>query len=81
MVDIFPAQCPKSASPYNHCPFVFRHEDDMILSYISALVEDVKRSPSEEAKSIDRYTCQITAYMNGRIHQAIQHLKENQNGV
>jgi hypothetical protein len=69
-----PAKCPKSASPYNHCPFVFRHEDEMILSYISSLAEDLKRvsgNQGEEAKIIDRYACQITAYLNGRMHQVV----------
>jgi len=76
---VFPAQCPKSASPYQHCPFVFRHEDDMVLSYISSLAEEIKSAHGDqvrEGKAIDRYSCQITAYLNGRIHQVIQHFKE-----
>jgi len=76
-----PEQCPKSASPYQYCPFVFRHEDDMVLSYISSLAEEIKNSNGDmvrEWKAIDRYSCQITAYLNGRIHQIIQHFKEPQ---
>lgn len=73
-----PAKCPKSASPYNHCPFVFRHEDEMVLSYISTLAEEIKRvngishaNTGDEARIIDQYSCHITAYLNGRIHQII----------
>lgn len=79
--DRSPAQCPKSASPYNYCPLVFRHEDDMILSAISMLATDIKRLShhnvhvsSDEAKAIDRASCIITAYMNGRVHEAIKQL-------
>jgi len=73
-----PAQCPKSASPYNHCPFVFKHEDDMILSYVSSLACEIKRINglgntinANDARMIDRYACEITAYLNGRIHQIV----------
>lgn len=72
-------QCPKSASPYKYCPLVFVHEDDMVLSYVYSLVDDFRRvqgNQSEEAKIIDKHACQITAYLNGRLHQAITQLKE-----
>jgi len=73
-----PTQCPKSASPYNHCPFVFKHEDDMILSYVSTLTEEIRLANGiirgvslRESHLIDRYACEITAYLNGRIHQIV----------
>jgi len=69
-----PWQCPKSASPYNGCPFVFKHEDDQILDYVDSLAQDIKRvmgDEAAEAREIDRASCLITAYMNGRIAQIL----------
>ena len=80
-----PALCPKSANPYTYCPLVFVHEDDMILSYASSLAVEIKRInghdmrlSGDDAKAIDRYTCEITAYMNGRIHELVKLLKEQE---
>jgi hypothetical protein len=50
----------------------------MVLLYVEQLAQDIKRlnhiSPMtslDEAQIIDRYTGQITAYLNGRIQQII----------
>jgi len=75
-----PALCLKTYNPYTFCPLVFKHEDDMILSYISMLSEDIKRlqdDPLEEAKRIDRTCMTITAYMNGRVHELIQRIEKS----
>jgi hypothetical protein len=80
-----PALCPKSASPYVYCPLKFEHSDDMILSYVSMLVTEVRRLNRlpihitiEDAQMIDRYGGEITAYMNGRIHELVRMLKEKE---
>jgi len=77
-----PALCPKSYNPYNYCPLAFRHEDEMILDYVSQLAIEIKRLNGHEmslsgddAKAIDRYCGQITAYMNGRIRQILNEKK------
>jgi hypothetical protein len=80
-----PAKCPLSHNPYTYCPLVFKHEDDMILSYIESLVDDVHRLnglpmgkySSEEPQSIDRWACTITAYMNGRIHELVKDIRRH----
>ena len=76
-------KCPKSASPYNYCPLVFRHADEMISSYCVALAVEIRRVNNlpmqisgDDARAIDRYCGEITAYMNGRIHQLLQMAKE-----
>lgn len=81
--DKIPALCLKSYSPYNFCPLCFRHEDEMVLDYISQLALDIKRInglgmtlAGADSRMIDRYACQITAYMNGRIHELVKRLKE-----
>lgn len=78
-----PALCPKSYNPYTYCPLAFRHEDEMIMAYVSSLAVEIKRInghemslSGEDARAIDRYTCQITAYMNGRIHELVKRLKD-----
>jgi len=50
----------------------------MILSYVSSLACEIKRINglgntinANDAKMIDRYACEITAYLNGRIHQIV----------
>ena len=74
-----PALCLKTYNTYDYCPLVLRHEDEMILSYISMLAEDIKRANGngvEEVQAIYRHCCEITAYMNGRIHELVNRLKE-----
>jgi hypothetical protein len=80
-----PAKCPKSYNPYTYCPLAFRHEDEMILDYIHQLVVDIKRIngigmslSGEDAQMVDRYACQITAYMNGRIHELLNFKKKEE---
>jgi hypothetical protein len=70
-----PALCLKSYNPYTYCPLAFRHEDEMILSYVHSLVVEIRRLNGlpmsicgHDAQAIDRYCSEITAYMNGRIH-------------
>lgn len=77
-----PAECPKSYNPYTYCPLAFRHEDDMILDYVTQLAIEIKRINGHEmllfgkdGRMIDRYACEITAYMNGRIHQILKEKK------
>lgn len=73
------SKCPKSASPYKGCPLVFEHEDDAILEYVLLLAEEIRlangisqpKDSSREARIIDKAACQISAYMNGRIHQQL----------
>lgn len=74
--------CPKASDPYTYCPLAFRHADDMILSYCESLAMEIRRInhlpmqiSGDDAKAIDRYCGQITAYMNGRIHQVLKQLK------
>jgi hypothetical protein len=81
-----PAKCPLSYDPYTYCPLAFRHEDEMVLDYISQLAIEIKRINCHEmslsgegARAIDRYACQITAYMNGRIHELLR--KAERDGV
>ena len=83
-----PSLCMKTYNPYDYCPLVFRHEDEMIMDYISQLAIDIKRINGHEmslsgddARTIDRYACQITAYMNGRIHELVKRLKEAQDAL
>jgi len=78
-----PELCPKSANPYTYCPLVFKHADDMILSYCESLAMEIRRinghnpqTSGDDAKAIDRYGGQITAYMNGRIHELVKMIKE-----
>jgi len=75
--------CPKSSNPYTYCPLAFKYADDMILSYCSSLVVEIRRAnglpmqiSGDDAKAIDRYCGEITAYMNGRIHQGLNQIKE-----
>ncbi len=79
-----PEKCPISANPYNYCPLKFRHEDEMILAEVTMLAQEIKRvngiitpDTSEEARLIDRYASEITAYMNGRIDQLLRMKKED----
>ncbi len=80
-----PENCPKSCSPYDYCPLVFRHEDDMILSYCELLAMEIRRVnhlgmqiSGDDAKAIDRYCGEITAYMNGRIRQGLEQVKKEE---
>ena len=50
----------------------------MILSYVSTLTEEIRLANGisrgvslRESHLIDRYACEITAYLNGRIHQIV----------
>jgi hypothetical protein len=78
-----PAWCVKASDPYHYCPLAFSHQDEMIMKYVTSLVMEIRRIncfnmmsiTGADARAIDRYGGQITAYMNGRIHQAIK-LKE-----
>lgn len=79
-----PALCLKSSNPYVYCPLRFRHIDDMILDCVHSLAIEIRRLnglpmclSGDEAKSVDRYAGQITAYMNGRIHE-LSRLKEDE---
>ncbi len=54
----------------------------MILTYCHSLAGEIRRINNlpmqiseDDAKAIDRYCGQITAYMNGRIHQILKQLK------
>lgn len=89
MTDTIPALCPKSANPYTYCPLVFKHADEMINSYCTALALEIKRVhglgntqvDGEDARLIDRYCGEITAYMNGRIHQILNDFLKNREVV
>jgi len=66
-----PAKCPKGANPYIYCPLMFVHEDDFIAAKIELLAQEAIRVQGDSVRLgqiIDRYSCEITAYMNGRIH-------------
>jgi len=68
-----PALCAKTNNPYTYCPLIFVHEDDMILSIVTMIFQDAKRieeNSIEWAQRIDSATRELTAYMNGRIHEA-----------
>lgn len=72
-----PTSCPKSYNPYTFCPLKFVYEDDMILYYINSLQNDVirlhdQKRDDEIAMRTDRCCSEITAYMNGRIHELIK---------
>lgn len=82
-----PALCPKSANPYTYCPLVFVSQDDMIMRMIVAFSHEVKRvnhieswdiERGEDARLIDAMCREVTAYMNGRIHELVRMLKEKQ---
>lgn len=85
--NVIPALCPKSANPYTYCPLVFVHEDDFILSMVQALAGEIMRvngvkswasgGATESSRLIDHYCREITAYMNGRIHELVKLIKEN----
>jgi hypothetical protein len=76
-----PAQCPKSANPYTYCPFVFKHENEMILSMVDLLIRDARRArPEELARLADDRTRELTAYMNGRIHGVMEAIKSFSGG-
>lgn len=69
-------KCPKSADPYNYCPWLMRVEDEMILKYLDLLVQDIRRLNNlpmeyggDEAREVDRTCATITAYMNGRLRE------------
>jgi hypothetical protein len=74
-----PTKCHKSYNPYTYCPIAFRNEDDMILEYVHSLAVEIKRLnfgtlslSGDDARAVDRFCGQITAYMNGRIHELIK---------
>lgn len=77
--EVEPAVCKKAHNPYTYCPLAMKHSDDMILSYVNSLAVDIKRlnhlpmraDGIDEARALDRYTGEITAYMNGRVHGII----------
>ncbi len=78
-----PKVCPKLYSPYEYCPLIFKHADDMILSYCETLAMEIRRVnhlpmqiSGDDAKAIDRYCGEITAYMNGRIRQGLEQLRK-----
>jgi hypothetical protein len=78
-----PALCLKSYNPYTYCPLAFKHEDDMILAYVNSLAVEIRRLnglsmsiSGNDARAIDRYCSEITAYMNGRIHELVKRLKD-----
>ena len=80
---ITPALCIKTFNPYTYCPLVFKHEDDMILEYMHSLVIEIRRVnglpmsiSGEDARAIDRYCGQVTAYLNGRIHELVGMMNE-----
>lgn len=78
-----PVGCLKSYNPYNYCPLVFKHEDDFIGDMLEAVMHDIKRLAglnqtlsSEEAVMLDSRCKELTAYMNGRIHELVRVIKE-----
>lgn len=55
----------------------------MILSYCETLAMEIRRVnhlpmqiSGDDAKAIDRYCGEITAYMNGRIRQGLEQLRK-----
>ena len=83
-IDDNPALCAKSYNPYDYCPLVFRHEDDFILAMLSTTMQDIKRLAGldgtylsgEEAVMLDSRCKELTAYMNGRIHELTRIIKQ-----
>lgn len=66
-----PAKCPEGANPYIYCPLMFVHQDDFIAAKVEILTQEAIRVQGDSVRLgqiIDRYSCEITAYMNGRIH-------------
>ncbi len=78
-----PALCAKSYNPYTYCPLMFKHQDDFISTKIEEVWAETKRlngldrvCKGDEAKMLDRYIGEITAYMNGRIDEVIRLLNK-----
>lgn len=70
-------KCPLSCNPYTYCPVMFKHADDFILAKVETVAEETKRLLStgreiDIPRMIDRYCGEITAYMNGRIHEILK---------
>lgn len=76
--------CPVSHSPYHGCPFLFEFEADDIVNYLHSFAVEIKRVNNlpmnagsvDESQAIDKYACMISAYINGRVKQAIEILKK-----
>lgn len=77
-----PHICPKSYSPYVYCPLMFMSADDMIGHYLTKFTLDIKRMNGlemqigDEGILVNSYCGEITAYMNGRLHEALNYAKE-----
>lgn len=76
-------KCPNSTNPYTYCPLASRFQDDKVMGYVTTIANEIKRvnglydrpMSSEEARLIDRYCGELTAYMDGRIKQVIEMMK------
>ncbi len=76
--------CPVSQSPYHHCPFVFEHESGDVLNYLTSFAIELKRvnnlkmdiDKESESVALDKFACIISAYINGRVKQAIEILQK-----
>jgi len=60
---------------HSKCPFclgngysVHVHENEYILQILNSFMIDLKTDKSRE-QLLDRYACELTAYMNGRIEK------------
>ncbi len=80
-----PALCTKSYNPYSYCPLLFKHLDDFISAMVTTVWSETKRLngleatiSSAEAEMIDRNTGELTAYMNGRIHEILRQFKKEE---
>lgn len=78
-----PSGCLKSYNPYDYCPLLFKNEDDFISQMLEAAMHDIKRLAGleqtlsgEEAVMLDSRCKELTAYMNGRIHELVRVIKE-----
>ncbi|MDD5722695.1 MAG: hypothetical protein PHY29_03020 [Syntrophales bacterium] len=69
-------RCPGSYDPYVYCPLMFKKQDDTILNFVQTIVSETHRisesTPGDEARMIDRYAGELSAYLNGRIRQIIE---------
>lgn len=75
-------RCSKSANPYTGCCLRFDSEDDIVLHYMTSFVMDIKRVnklpmtlSGEDARLLDKYCSEVSAYLNGRIIGAVKQLE------
>lgn len=64
--------CRKAYNSYTDCPLATTYEDDQINAYLGNFADRLQYRPEDAARLQDE-TCKIiTAYMNGRIYQAMR---------